>query len=335
MPFIRGKLPNLRSVTDPQPEPYERCFKCSKEQANLTAPLAKCTKCRYALYCSKTCQKKDWAAHEWWCFPQMANPRPFSLETQRASASASAAAIESTSRGDINLALGRRGQGGIESERSSSNSSLKLDLPASRRYTPYARPGPSIVSSSLTTVTDRNRVLNASNGISVSSSNDLSTGAIRPRRPLDNPIIRETVIPRMLEEARLPPDSYDRYQNGEFGPIDSSFDSESSYNVFEDMTPHRANGLLIDSFRLRNADEAEFRGKREGIYAIPKPESPEPLFKAFLDSFEQSDLLPNWWGKRNRKECEKVAMDREKVGGYIIKSIRERCWRSMKAKAQR
>lgn len=63
---------------------------------------------------------------------------------------------------------------------------------------------------------------------------------------------------------------------------------------------------LIDCFRMRMEDEYGFGGNSLGIYG---GESPVSFFKEFLDLAEKREkLLPSWWDKEKRKECERLAM---------------------------
>jgi splicing suppressor protein 51 len=62
---------------------------------------------------------------------------------------------------------------------------------------------------------------------------------------------------------------------------------------------------LIDCFRMRMEDEYTFGANNFGIYG---GESPVPVFKKFLDLAEKRDrLLPSWWNKEKRQECERLA----------------------------
>ena len=52
-------------------------------------------------------------------------------------------------------------------------------------------------------------------------------------------------------------------------------------------------------------DEYTFGANNFGIYG---EEDPVPVFKKFLDLAEKRDkLLPTWWSKEKRKECERLA----------------------------
>jgi len=62
---------------------------------------------------------------------------------------------------------------------------------------------------------------------------------------------------------------------------------------------------LIDCFRMRMEDEYTFGANNFGFYG---GESPVPVFEKFLDLAEKRDkLLPSWWNKEKRKECERLA----------------------------
>lgn len=65
---------------------------------------------------------------------------------------------------------------------------------------------------------------------------------------------------------------------------------------------------LIDCFRMRMEDEYTFKGDNYGIYG---GDSPVPPFKKFLDLAEKRDkLLPSWWNKKKRQECERLAYNK-------------------------
>jgi len=53
-------------------------------------------------------------------------------------------------------------------------------------------------------------------------------------------------------------------------------------------------------------DEYTFGGNNFGIYG---GDSPVPVFRKFLNLAEKRQrLLPSWWSKGKRKECERLAM---------------------------
>jgi splicing suppressor protein 51 len=61
----------------------------------------------------------------------------------------------------------------------------------------------------------------------------------------------------------------------------------------------------IGCFRMRMEDACNFGGNNFGIYG---DDSPVPLCKEFLDLAEKrGKLLPSWWNKEKRQECERVA----------------------------
>lgn len=63
---------------------------------------------------------------------------------------------------------------------------------------------------------------------------------------------------------------------------------------------------LIDCFRMRMEDEYTFGANNFGIYG---GDDPVPVFKKFLDLAEKRDrLLPSWWNREKRRECERLAM---------------------------
>jgi mitochondrial splicing suppressor protein 51 len=62
---------------------------------------------------------------------------------------------------------------------------------------------------------------------------------------------------------------------------------------------------LIDCFRMRMEDEYIFGGNNFGIYG---DDDPLPVFRKFLDLAEKRQgLLPTWWNKQKRRECERLA----------------------------
>jgi splicing suppressor protein 51 len=64
---------------------------------------------------------------------------------------------------------------------------------------------------------------------------------------------------------------------------------------------------LIDCYRLRVEDEFTFEGKTIGLYA---DEDPLIGFREFLDRAEATGtVLPTWWNKEKREQCEKLGMD--------------------------
>lgn len=66
---------------------------------------------------------------------------------------------------------------------------------------------------------------------------------------------------------------------------------------------------IIDCFRLRVEDEHVFRGQVIGHY---NGGDPLPDFQHFLRLAEsRAGLLPPWWNEDKRKECERMAMDRD------------------------
>jgi len=69
---------------------------------------------------------------------------------------------------------------------------------------------------------------------------------------------------------------------------------------------------LIDCFRMRVEDEFVFGLKNIGIY---NNEDPLPVFKEFLDLAEsRPGLLPTWWNREKRRECERLAVDSSQWG---------------------
>jgi splicing suppressor protein 51 len=63
---------------------------------------------------------------------------------------------------------------------------------------------------------------------------------------------------------------------------------------------------LIDSYRMRVEDEYTWSGELTGLYA---GEHPLIGFRKFLDLAERKGtMLPKWWNKEKRAECEKLGM---------------------------
>jgi splicing suppressor protein 51 len=55
-------------------------------------------------------------------------------------------------------------------------------------------------------------------------------------------------------------------------------------------------------------DEYTFKGDNYGIYG---GESPVPPFKKFMGLAEKREkLLPSWWNKKKRQECERLACNK-------------------------
>lgn len=64
---------------------------------------------------------------------------------------------------------------------------------------------------------------------------------------------------------------------------------------------------IIDAYRLRVEDEYAFSANTRGIY---NEEAPLPDFRRFLNKAEKARtrLLPPWWSKAKRSECERHAL---------------------------
>lgn len=57
---------------------------------------------------------------------------------------------------------------------------------------------------------------------------------------------------------------------------------------------------------MRMEDEYTFGANNFGIYG---GDSPVPVFRKFLNLAEKRQgLLPSWWSKEKREECERLAM---------------------------
>jgi len=52
-----------------EPKSAAKCFGpgCSKDQADGFSKLRKCSRCKFARYCSTECLKGDWVDHKKWC----------------------------------------------------------------------------------------------------------------------------------------------------------------------------------------------------------------------------------------------------------------------------
>ena len=63
---------------------------------------------------------------------------------------------------------------------------------------------------------------------------------------------------------------------------------------------------LVDCYRLRVEDDYKFSGDTRGLY---NGDDPLADFQDFLDLAEtRSGVLPTWWSKEKRKECEEGAV---------------------------
>ena len=63
MTLTGGSFTNMDSYElQDYPEPKRRCGKCNKEEGR-DLKLKLCARCAQP-YCSKTCQKEDWAVHK-------------------------------------------------------------------------------------------------------------------------------------------------------------------------------------------------------------------------------------------------------------------------------
>jgi len=84
------------------------CTSCDKKQTNEEDFFQKCSSCKIASYCSRSCQKTDWSQHKKWC-KEVAKRRPFITELvskvaenrYTSSTSEAAAEIEATPDCDI------------------------------------------------------------------------------------------------------------------------------------------------------------------------------------------------------------------------------------------
>ncbi|KAH6648668.1 hypothetical protein BKA67DRAFT_575505 [Truncatella angustata] len=72
--------------------------------------------------------------------------------------------------------------------------------------------------------------------------------------------------------------------------------------------------ILIDSYRLKMADDVNFDAKpeAESIYTAAGAANPLAGFRRFLAQAKSSEgLLPTWWNDENQKECEALATPRD------------------------
>ena len=89
-------------------------------------------------------------------------------------------------------------------------------------------------------------------------------------------------------------------------PIDV-FQSLNDKTYLHSMSETDVYDQLTDAYRMRIEDEYVFRGDASGLYG---GEDPRPGFKRFLNKAERRPgLLPSWWSKEKRKNCEKRAVD--------------------------
>jgi mitochondrial splicing suppressor protein 51 len=74
---------------------------------------------------------------------------------------------------------------------------------------------------------------------------------------------------------------------------------------------------LIDAYRMRAEDEYNFRGEARGLYANRDPladfrdfldKAEAQMGKEGLDDNERLGILPSWWSKEKRTECEQRGM---------------------------
>ena len=85
----------------------------------------------------------------------------------------------------------------------------------------------------------------------------------------------------------------------------NSFLGLDSNDHLQQLSRQDAMTQLIDCFRMRLEDECNFAGEFRGIY---NEESSYPYFKKFLTLAEEREaILPSWWDKKARTECERLA----------------------------
>lgn len=82
-------------------------------------------------------------------------------------------------------------------------------------------------------------------------------------------------------------------------------------DVYLDSIPTEEEAMdrLIDAYRLRVEDDYVYKGDGRGLYGL---EDPYPDFRHFLNLAEKrKGVLPKWWNKTKRKECERRALNED------------------------
>ncbi|KAK1241250.1 hypothetical protein MKX08_001224 [Trichoderma sp. CBMAI-0020] len=67
--------------------------------------------------------------------------------------------------------------------------------------------------------------------------------------------------------------------------------------------------LLIDSFRLREADDYWYAGLKKKESAFSGKESSVSPFRVYLNLAETKGLMPPWWSQKKRVECLDMGLD--------------------------
>ncbi|KAM0255247.1 hypothetical protein ACHAQJ_005955 [Trichoderma viride] len=67
--------------------------------------------------------------------------------------------------------------------------------------------------------------------------------------------------------------------------------------------------LVIDSFRLREADDFWYAGQKNNESIFNGRMSSCPPFRRFLDQAEAKGLMPPWWSDKKRVECLTLGLD--------------------------
>jgi len=74
-------------------------------------------------------------------------------------------------------------------------------------------------------------------------------------------------------------------------------------------TEEEAMDQLIDAYRLRVEDDYVYNAENRGLYGL---QDPYPDFYHFLNLAEKrTGVLPKWWNKTKRKECERRALNED------------------------
>lgn len=88
---------------------------------------------------------------------------------------------------------------------------------------------------------------------------------------------------------------------------DDALLDDTSESFLHDFPAREVYVRLIDTYRLHVEDEYRFNGVTTGLYAGRRPLR---QFRKFLDLAESREkLLPSWWSKEARAECESLGMD--------------------------
>lgn len=119
--------------------------------------------------------------------------------------------------------------------------------------------------------------------------------------PLRSQGTSSTVTPGLLDDAwseyfDKPPRNLETHITKPFNALDSKewLNNRSERDVYK---------LLIDSFRLREDDEYNFRGDISTDSVYDGGSNSVVPFKRFLRAAERQKVLPAWWSAEKAKEC--------------------------------